>query len=85
MLMIKVLGPGCANCERMEQIARKIVGDLGVEAQIEKITDMNQIIEYGVMTTPGLMVDDELVVSGRVPTEAEMAVWIVDGMAAQSP
>jgi small redox-active disulfide protein 2 len=82
MLEIKVLGPGCDNCERMEQLARKIVGDLGVDAHIEKITDMDQIIEYGVITTPGLMVGDEVVVSGRVPTEAEMAVWIVDGLAA---
>lgn len=78
MLEIKVLGPGCANCERMEQIARKIVDDLGVDARIDKIIDMNQIVEYGVMATPGLIVNDELVVSGRVPTEAEMAVWIVD-------
>jgi small redox-active disulfide protein 2 len=82
MLEIKVLGPGCDNCERMEQLARKIVGDLGVDAHIEKITNMDQIIEYGVITTPGLMVGDEVVVSGRVPTEAEMAVWIVDGLAA---
>ena len=82
MLEIKVLGPGCANCERMEQLARKIVGDLGVEANIEKITHMDQILSYGVASTPGLVVGDELVVSGRVPTEAEMAVWIVDGMAA---
>jgi small redox-active disulfide protein 2 len=84
MLTIKVLGPGCANCERMEQLVRKIIEDLAVEAQIEKITDMNQIIEYGVVNTPGLMVGDELVVSGRVPTEAELAVWIVDGYAAAS-
>jgi len=82
MLTLKVLGPGCENCERMEQLAQKIVDDLGIEANIEKITDMNQIIEYGVLTTPGLIVGDELVVSGRVPTEAEMAVWIVDGLAA---
>lgn len=82
MLEIKVLGPGCANCERMEQLARKIVGDLGVEANIEKITHMDQILSYGVASTPGLVVGDELVVSGRVPTEAEMAVWIVDGLAA---
>jgi small redox-active disulfide protein 2 len=82
MLKIKVLGPGCANCDRMEQLARKIVEDLAVEAQIEKITDMDQIIGYGVVTTPGLVVGDQLVVSGRVPTEAEMAVWIVDGYSA---
>jgi small redox-active disulfide protein 2 len=81
MLTIKVLGPGCANCERMEQLVRKIVDDLAVEAHIEKISDMQQILEYGVVNTPGLVVGDEVVVSGRVPTEAEMAVWIVDGIA----
>lgn len=80
MLEIKVLGPGCANCKRLEQIARKVVHDLAIEARVEKITDMNEILDHGVMATPGLVVGDKLVVSGRLPTEAEVTTWIVDGL-----
>lgn len=82
MLEIKVLGPGCANCKRLEQMALKVVSNLAIEAHIEKITNMNEILDYGVMATPGLIVGDKLVVSGRLPSEAEVTTWIVDGLAA---
>jgi small redox-active disulfide protein 2 len=71
-MLIKVLGPGCANCKRLEDRTREVVADLGIDAEIEKVTDYAEIAGYGVMKTPGLVVDEKLVVSGRVPTTREI-------------
>jgi small redox-active disulfide protein 2 len=70
---VKILGPGCSNCERLEARTRQALADLGVEATVEKVTDYDQIAAFGIMRTPGLVVDDRLVVSGRVPTAGELA------------
>lgn len=69
---IKVLGPGCANCVTLERVTREAVVDLGLDARIEKITDPAEIAGYGIMRTPGLVVDEEVVLSGRVPTAAQV-------------
>jgi len=71
-VIIKVLGPGCANCVNLERITREAVDTLGLDATIEKVTDFAAIAGYGVMATPALVVDDKVVVSGRVPTETEV-------------
>lgn len=76
MLSIKVLGPGCANCRKLEEIAREAVAATGVEAEITKVTDMEQIIAYDVLKTPGLVINEKLVSSGRIPTAASIAEWI---------
>lgn len=76
MLSIKVLGPGCANCRKLEEIAREAVASLGVEAEISKVTDMQQIIAYDVLKTPGLVINEKLVSSGRIPTPQSVAGWI---------
>jgi len=76
MVEIKVLGPGCANCKRLEQIARKAVDKLAADANIEKVTDYQEIVELGVMSTPGLVVNGEVVSSGRIPSETEVTEWI---------
>ncbi len=67
-MVIKVLGSGCANCHRLEEVARQAVTQLGIEAEIVKVTDMKDIMSYGVMSTPALVVDEELKLAGRVPT-----------------
>lgn len=65
---IKVLGPGCANCTKMEELAKKAVAELGIEATVEKVTDMREIMKY-TMSTPGLVVDGKLKHSGKpLPT-----------------
>ncbi len=71
-MLIKILGPGCANCANLERAARQAAADLGIDAQFEKVTDYPAIVGYGVMSTPGLVVDEQLVLSGRVPTAAQL-------------
>ena len=73
MTSIKILGPGCANCVNLEKQARQAVEQLGLDATIEKVTDYSQIAAYGVMRTPGLVVDEQVLVSGRVPDAKEIA------------
>jgi len=66
-MIIKILGPGCTNCGRLEANAKKAVEELKIKATIEKVTDMEQIIEYGVMSTPALVVDEKVVTYGIIP------------------
>ena len=71
-MIIKVLGPGCTNCINLERVTRQAVDALGLDATIEKITDYPSIVGYGVMSAPALVVDEKLVLSGRVPTTAQV-------------
>ncbi|MGB8019603.1 MAG: thioredoxin family protein [Candidatus Nanopelagicales bacterium] len=66
--IIKVLGPGCRNCVTLDRVTREAVAELGLDATIEKVEDYQTIMDYGVMTTPALVVDDQVVLAGRVPT-----------------
>lgn len=76
MLNIKVLGPGCANCKRLEAIVRKVVAAQGVPAQIEKVTDYQDIMRWPILATPGLVINDRVMAAGRIPTEAELVRWL---------
>jgi small redox-active disulfide protein 2 len=67
-MQVKILGPGCKKCETLEARTRDALRELDVTADIDKVTDVGEIAGYGVMKTPGLVVDDVVVVSGRVPT-----------------
>ncbi|BCV21856.1 thioredoxin family protein [Moorella sp. Hama-1] len=69
---IKVLGGGCANCHKLEQLSRQVVGELGLDAGVELVTDIKQIMGYGVMSTPALVVNGKVVIAGRVPNKAEL-------------
>jgi len=83
MLTIKVLGSGCANCKRVEQIARKVVSDMALEAEIVKVTDYKDIMAYNILSTPGLVVNEKVVSSGRIPTPAEVTTWLADALVGQ--
>ena len=73
---VKILGPGCKNCQNLESRTREALAELGLDASVEKVTDYAAIAGYGVLTTPGLVVDDRLVVSGRVPQVDEIAALL---------
>ena len=76
MLHIKVLGPGCANCQRVEQTAKAVAAELGLEATFQKVTRMDDIMKYPILATPGLVVNEKVVCSGRVPAKAEVTTWL---------
>jgi small redox-active disulfide protein 2 len=71
-MIIKVLGPGCANCRNLEKATRQALADLGLDATLEKVTDYPTIAGYGVMSTPALVVDERVLLSGRVPKAEEV-------------
>ena len=84
MLSIKVLGPGCANCERVLQVAKSALHSAGVEdATIVKVTDRAEYPKYGLLYTPGLVINDKLVCGGRIPNETEVVTWIINALAAE--
>jgi small redox-active disulfide protein 2 len=76
MLTVKVLGPGCANCKRLIQLVQKVATDTGVPIQLEKVTDYADIMRWPILSTPGLVVNDTLVASGRIPSQDEIAGWL---------
>ena len=79
-MIIKVLGSGCANCKKLEGLAAKAITELGIEAEIVKVTDIAQIMGYGVMSTPALVIDEELKVAGRVPSYDDVVTIITRAM-----
>ena len=75
-MLIKILGSGCAKCQRLEQLTREAAAELGIDAQFEHVREMDRIMAYPIMTTPALVVDDEVKVSGRLPSKDEIAGWL---------
>ncbi len=76
MLTAKILGSGCANCKKLEAVARKAASQSGLQADFVKVTDMKAILAYDLMSTPGLVVNDKLVSSGRIPALSEVQKWL---------
>lgn len=76
---IKVLGSGCAKCNQLEEATRKAVEQAGIDASVEKVTDMARIMGYGVMTTPALVVDGQVRVAGRVPSVDDLVGLLTRG------
>ena len=79
-MRIKILGPGCARCHQVEQTTKEVVRELGIDATVEEVKDIKKIMEYPILTTPGLVIDEELVCSGRVPTKAEVSTFITTAL-----
>jgi small redox-active disulfide protein 2 len=76
MRTVKILGSGCANCRKLEAVAREAAAAAGVDAEFVKVTDMKAIMAYELLSTPGLVIDERLVSSGRIPTQAEIRGWL---------
>ena len=73
---IKILGIGCPRCKRLEQLAREAAKEAGVEAVFTKVTEMGAIMAYPVVSTPGLVIDEVLKSSGRLPRKEEIVAWL---------
>lgn len=78
MKVIEVLGPGCANCQRVEANAREAIAMAGVTAEVRHVTDYREIAARGVMSTPGLVIDGRVVSTGRIPNAGDIATWLLE-------
>ncbi len=75
-MKIKILGPGCKNCEKLQQEVKNALAELNIPADVEKIEDTNKIMEYDVFMTPALVINDKVKVSGKVPKQDQIKTWI---------
>ena len=80
MLTIKVLGSGCANCKKLAYLVERSIIHLNIEAQIVKVADYAEMMQYDIMSTPGLVVNEKLVSAGLIPSEAEIITFITDAL-----
>lgn len=77
---IKILGSGCAKCKKLEELAREAANDLGVQANVVHVTDMNAIMAYPILSTPALVINEQLKTSGRLPRKEEIVVWLKEAV-----
>jgi small redox-active disulfide protein 2 len=82
MLTVKVLGLGCDNCRKVESVARRAIGNLAIDAEVIKVTDVDEMKMYPILATPGLVVNEKLVCGGRIPDEGEVVTWLVEALEA---
>lgn len=75
-MKIKVLGTGCAKCIALEKKIRELVSQNSIEAEVEKVTDLQQIMAYGIMMTPGIVINEKVVSYGKIPRDTEIMAWI---------
>jgi small redox-active disulfide protein 2 len=78
---VKVLGPGCAKCQRLYNEAERAVAESGIDITLEKVEDVESIMDYGIMMTPAIVVDEQVKASGRVPPASEIALWLQEAAA----
>ncbi len=76
---VKVLGPGCAKCNKTEKLVQEVIKENGIDATVEKVTDLMQIASYGVFGTPSVIVDNEVKCTGKVPKKADIMAWLGKG------
>jgi len=84
MLTIKVLGSGCANCKRVEQIVCKVIDDMSLNAEVIKVTEYPEMMKYNILSTPGLVINEKLVSAGRIPAESQVTTWIAEALELQT-
>lgn len=77
---IKILGTGCARCHQLENVTREVVKEMGIVATIEEVKDIKKIMEYPILTTPGLVINEEVVLAGKVPSKAEVTQLIINAL-----
>ncbi len=77
-MQIKVLGPGCQRCTKLYQETAKVLQQLGLTADLAKVTSMDVILQYRILATPGLVIDGEVKSAGRIPSQAELTSWLTN-------
>ena len=82
---IKILGTGCAKCHQLEKATREVVKELDIDAIVEEVKDMRQIIAYNVLTTPAMVINEQVVSFGKVPSKAEVTQLIINALAKEEP
>ena len=80
MLKIKILGSGCPNCQKLEQETKRAVSNLAIEAEFEKVTDYQEIMEYDILSTPGLVINEKVASSGRIPSQGEITSFLTSAL-----
>lgn len=75
-MKIEVLGSGCAKCNKVKEIVEKVVNEEGIDAEIVKVEDIDKILDYGVMVTPGLVIDGDVRIAGKIPSEEKVREWL---------
>lgn len=75
-MVVTVYGPGCAKCKQTEKIVREVVAELGIEAEVQKVTEIREMVKAGVMSTPAVAVDGVLKVAGKVPKPEDVRAWL---------
>ncbi len=75
-MKIKILGTGCAKCKKLTQIAQETVNELGISAEVVKVDKIDEIMNYGIMMTPAIAIDEEIKAAGRIPSKDEIKKWI---------
>ncbi|MDO8272350.1 MAG: thioredoxin family protein [Gammaproteobacteria bacterium] len=76
MLSVKILGSGCANCKKLEAVARDAAARLGIEAEFVKVTDVGQMLAYDFLSTPALVINEKVVCSGKIPSASDVQGWM---------
>ncbi len=82
MIQVKVLGPGCPNCDQLAAVAKEAIAFMGIDGKVTKLTDRRLMDQYHLLATPGLVINEKLVSAGRVPAVAEVTSWLADAMSA---
>lgn len=80
MLNVKILGTGCPNCKRLEEEAKKAVDNLAIDAEFEKVTDFQKIMEYDLLSTPGLVINEKVVSAGKIPSQSELVTYLTSAL-----
>ncbi len=83
MLNIKVLGSGCTNCKNLENMCKEVIAENNIEATVEKVTELKDIMSYGIMSTPGLVINEKVVHTGKLPTKSTLTHWIYNSLDVQ--
>ncbi|MGB9696527.1 MAG: thioredoxin family protein [Ignavibacteria bacterium] len=78
MLDIKIFGPGCINCEKLYELCNEVVSENNLAAKIEKIVDRDRFLDYGIMLTPALIVNNKVLIQGKIPTKSTLLHWLKD-------